>query len=191
MKRAKKQKQEQVNFRTTPDVKARIQAEADARGNTFNNEVNRRLRDSLAAPDQQDLTHVPGLLAIATTMNVAGQAACLHSSLSGAATSPAKWWDDPYAYDQAVRAANRIFEVLRPAGKISNPSALSGKVGTLDLGAVAENYGVGIANGVIAEIASDEPTTTTAVARAPKLRTDLGDHLVSRLRTYISKGKRK
>ncbi|MDO8398914.1 MAG: hypothetical protein Q7T45_13945 [Bradyrhizobium sp.] len=190
MKSAKKQKQEQVNFRTTPDVKARIQAEADARGITFNKEVNRRLQDSLAAPDQHDLTHVPGLLAIATAMNVAGQYACLHSSLSGA-TAPTKWWDDPYAYDQAVRAANRIFEALRPTGKISKPTLLSGKAGTLDLGAVAENLGVGLANGVISEIASDEPTTTTAIARAPKLRADLGADLVTRLRAFKKRGQPK
>jgi hypothetical protein len=186
LKRQKKQKQEQVNFRTTPDLRARIQAEADARGITFNKEVNRRLQDSLAAPDDHDLTHVPGLLAIATTLNVVGQAASVHSSLSGA-TAPTKWWDDPYAYEQAVRGANRIFEALRPAGKIAKPSLLSGKAGNLDLDAMAENLGVGFANGVISEIASDEPTTTTAIARAPKLRADLGDDLVSRLRAFKKK----
>lgn len=186
MKRPKKQKQEQVNFRTTPDLKARIQAEADARGITFNKEVNRRLHESLKASDDHDQTRVPGLLAIAVAMNAAGQASGLHSALA-ASGAPGQWWNDPYAYEQAVQAANRVFEALRPDGKIAQPRLLAGKAAGIDFDAIAKHFGVGIANGVISEIASEQPTSTTAAARAPKLRADLGDELVARLRTFQSK----
>lgn len=33
-----------------------------------------------------------------------------------------QWIDDPYAYDQAVKAATRVLEALRPPGSIENPS---------------------------------------------------------------------
>lgn len=186
MTRQKKQKQEQVNFRTTPDLKARLQAEADARGLTFNKEINRRLQESISAPTDLDLTRVPGLLAVATAMNSAGQAAAFHSTLAGSPQTP--WWNDPYAFDQAVMAANHIFEALRPAGKIATPRLLSGKAGGLDLEMLSANFGIGVANGVISEIGTEVPTSSVAKARAPKLREDLGDELVSRIRSFRKKG---
>jgi len=56
---------------------------------------------------------------------------------------------------------------------------------------VAEHFGAGIANGILSEIASDEPTSGTAIARAPKLRRDLGEDLIARVRAFVRPAGRK
>ena len=104
----KKPKQIQTNFRTTPDMKQQLEAAAEANGRTFNKEVNERLKASLGAPEGADQTNVPGLLAIAAAMNAAGQYAGRFAP-TFTADGAQKWWNDPYAFEQAVQAANSNF----------------------------------------------------------------------------------
>jgi hypothetical protein len=144
------------------------------------------LNESLDLAEAEDHTRVPGLLAVAAAMNAAGQQAAFTSTFT--VDSAQQWWNDPYAFDQAVRAANRIFEAMRPAGKIAPPPGMSGMAGTLDMGKVAENFGVGYANGILSEIANERPISTTAVTRAPKLRRDLGEELVRRIQSSRGDG---
>lgn len=168
-----------VNLRVKLELRERIAAAANANGRKITPEIISRLEVSLASPDAGDHTQVPGLLAVAAAMNAAGQQAGFASTfkLDGAQ----RWWNDPYAFDQAVQAANRIFEALRPPGEIAPPPGLDGMAGTLDMGKYAQNLGVAYADGILSEIASDEPTSTTAITRAPKLRRDLGQELVQRI----------
>ena len=79
--------------------------------------------------------------------------------------------ESPYAYDQAVQAATRILELMRPLGEVVVPVEHE----------TAEIMGKAAANGVIYSILSNPPTGI-AKDQAPLLRTLLGS-LVRRLRS--------
>ena len=66
-----------------------------------------------------------------------------------------KWFDIPYAYDQAVRAADSILEALRPAGDPQLPKHMRGPEGEL-LHAVeaGQRLGERVAAGVLKWVAS-------------------------------------
>ena len=166
-------KQKQVNFRTTDELQRRLDAAAKRRDHSLNKEINRRLEESLVGPDRADQTYVPGLLAVAAAMNSAGVFACISSfKLEGSES----WWNDPYAFDQAVQAANRVFEAMRPVGPITKPKNSAAIRADL-----VEHVGVGCANHVLSEVEIGEQP------RAPKLRSDLGDALVQRVKQFNAK----
>ncbi|WP_068021037.1 TraY domain-containing protein [Rhodoplanes sp. Z2-YC6860] len=169
-----------INLRVAPELRARLDAARAASGRTLTAEIIARLENSLTSPDDTDQTFVPGLLAVAAAMNAAGYSAGFASTFD--AGRAAKWWDEPFAFSQAVAAAQHIFEALRPPGAVELPAAFKGTAKGIDVQALIGAMGTGIANGILAEIASDEPTSATAIARAPKLRRDLGSDLVARIR---------
>jgi hypothetical protein len=88
------------------------------------------------------------------------------SSLEGAKD----WLRSPWAYDQAVSAASRVFDAFRPKG---DPSPPDGQEHMLNLGR-------DFASGILNEIARGEARVSINAARTDELRRQLGD-LVERL----------
>jgi hypothetical protein len=75
------------------------------------------------------------------------------------------WLRNPWAYDQAVHAAGRVFEAFRPKGDPSPP----------DGQAHMQNLGRDFASGILNEIARGEARISVNAARTNELRRELGD----------------
>jgi hypothetical protein len=118
--RMAKQKLEQTNFRTTPDLKRRLEAAADAGGRSFNKEVNKRLAESFDPSRQLDpvLLNDPILFAmmivVAKAMKRTGDFALLLKD-EAKTKNEHDWHADAYVYALAVDAAIEVFNLLRPA----------------------------------------------------------------------------
>jgi len=123
------------------------------------------------------------LLVLGETMAIAGRQAAFMKSLGDKRAE--NWSQSPYAFSQIVQAADRVFEAIKPDGDSSPPRL--GKTEAIDLDQIAKNFGRGIADGILAEIASNEPTTSTAITRAPRLRRFLGEVLVDRVKRFTRK----
>lgn len=114
-----KQKQVQTNFRTTPEMKQRLEAAAHASGLTFNKEVNRRLAESFDPGRQLDpVLADPVLFAMMIVMakamkKTAELALLLKSNRDDAEPD---WHADAYVYAMATDAAIEVLNLMRPAG---------------------------------------------------------------------------
>ena len=177
-----------LGLRVTPETKKALDVAAKQSGRSQSQEAEIRIEQTLASErsllEGLDLAYGPALagllLVAAEAMKEAGQHAGFASHV--AQSAPKEWWQNPYSFDQAVQAANRIFERLKPGGDASVPPPLSGLAGGQDIGAMFGSLGVGLADGILREIASqDHPPSSFARERGPRLRKALGDTMVERL----------
>ncbi|MBR1249181.1 hypothetical protein JQ609_19910 [Bradyrhizobium sp. AUGA SZCCT0169] len=118
-----KQKQIQTNFRTTPEMKARLEAAAESNGLTFNKEVNRRLAESFDPrreldPVLSDSVLFGMIIVIAKAMMKTGMPVLL---LTDHTKNEREWHRDPYAYARAVEAATEVLNLFRPEGEEAPP----------------------------------------------------------------------
>jgi hypothetical protein len=84
--------------------------------------------------------------ALAGVMDKAGRTA---ATLSGAPD----WLTDPYCYDQALKAAQRVLEALRPPGEVRQPTFDKAQVVEAVPGLIArmlDSIGTGIAETALA-----------------------------------------
>src|SRR5713226_8088659 len=163
----------QISVRAKEPLRLQLEAAAKARGVSMNNEIidrlqrsfenDRRIEEIFGGRDVYGMMRV-----IAAAVHETGLSAGFFatSSLEGAKG----WLRNPWAYDQAVRAALRVFEALRPAGDPSPPDAQEHM----------QNLGRGFASGILDEIARGEARVSTNAARTDELRRELG-HLAERL----------
>jgi hypothetical protein len=121
----------QLGLRVTPALKKNLDAAAEQSGRSQSQETELRLERSF---DRQGLIsdalelafgrEAGGLgLAVTAVMNVAGRSAA-HWKAEGTGVPREKrvaWIDDPYAYDQAMRAAIAMLEQARPEGDPAAP----------------------------------------------------------------------
>jgi hypothetical protein len=169
---AKKQKPIQTNFRTSPQVRDRLQKFANARGVSINREINDRLERSFIGDALQlGLSEAsPELFAVlnmvAAAMNAAGRVASFGSTFDE--EKALAWHTDPFAFAQAVKAAQTIFEACRPPGAagIAQHNAL-------------DHLGDGFANAILEEAATGKARTAATAARAKILRELIGDDLAA------------
>ncbi|HYI30319.1 MAG TPA: toxin-antitoxin system HicB family antitoxin [Bradyrhizobium sp.] len=187
-------KSKNFTFRGTGDLHERLRLAAQKSHGSVSEEIEARLLESFDTAQKVDTVFenrtLYGIMRlVATAMNSAGETAGGHSRAShNSEHGPENWHNDPHGFDQAVKAANRIFEALRPQGEIKPPKfgkARRGDDSLLDLEEFAVNLGQGFANGLLYEIASDEPTTGAAVKRAPEFRRDLGPAIVERIKAFV------
>ena len=148
-----------MGLKVTSDIKKRLDNAARASGRTQSQEAEARLERSFdhqeLLPQVLGLTYGRQLAAMLLMLGDAMKATGESAGFSATAVRPSailegtqKWFDIPYAYDQAVRAANRILEALRPAGDPQTPKHMRGTEGELHLGDVAERLGERVAAGV-------------------------------------------
>jgi len=115
-----------LGFRVTPETKAKVEAAAAAGGRSISQESELRLERSF---EQQAL--LPQVLALAYGDHLAGVLMAIGAAMrdgcqsarfiTGAALKPDQPLESPYAFDQAVIAANAILERLRPPGDRTAP----------------------------------------------------------------------
>jgi hypothetical protein len=97
-----------------------------------------------------------------------GRLAGFHSG--GSVKAADAWIDDPYAYDQAVKAVDTILEAMRPAGNVDPPTL---KKSDPYIEAVFRELGSGLARGQLSSLAG-QPMTREDRNQSKELREDLG-----------------
>jgi len=109
--------------------------------------------------------------------HTAGHGALLYSNLF--VDTPEEWVDDSAAYEQAVLAANRVFDALRP------------KQASDEAPVPPTDIGVDTADGILGEIAKQSGQGRPSLRqRTELLRQALGPELIARLKSTLeSKGK--
>ena len=136
-----------LNMRTTQEVRSKLESAAKASGRSLAQEVESRLDRSF---ERQGLLSEVMELAygshLAATLMHLGRAMARtgrHCGFMKNRTIEAadNWFLDPYAFDQAVQAANWFLEGVRPPGDVALPKVLA-----------AETQGVGM----LPEEAADE-----------------------------------
>ena len=80
------------------------------------------------------------------------------------------WLDNPYAYDQAVQAAQIVLESLRPEGEVTCP-------GPPELQELGVAIGRGIANGITEELATGSARTIPSASEAADKAVFMAVHL--------------
>jgi hypothetical protein len=116
----KKTAKAQVPLRVLEPLRAQLSKAAKAHGVSMNAEITRRLERSLERDDWLGGQRVAALVeAIGTAMRVTGENAAFIAT--GRPREDGAWLDQPYAFDQAVKAAQAILEQFRPMGEIVIP----------------------------------------------------------------------
>lgn len=181
----------QINLRVPPDLREQLQRAAEARGVSVTREINDRLAASFgheAAIDAAIGNRT--LLGLLRLVGVAMQGAGKFAAFASAVASHDKrqeWIDNPYAYDQATRAALTILDALRPPGEIEVPRIpVAETVGEGPGGEAADllnrRMGDSHARGVIYSVTT-HPPAGVAKDEAPHLQVLIAG-LVDRLRSY-------
>ena len=164
----------QVSFRTREPMRSALETAAKARGVSMNTEMNERLMRSFEDEVKLDAEFARVQLyailrVVAQTVDHAGASSAIVSSMTTGA--PKNWVDNPFAYDQAVKAALYIFNQFRPSGDIaaSTPSS-----------APMRDLGEEFAKGVVETLLEEKPTMIGDASIPPRSHRDLG-HLFDRL----------
>jgi hypothetical protein len=154
-----------LGLKVRSDIKELLETAARASGRTQSQEAEARLERSFdhqeLLPQVLELAYGRGLAGVLLMLGEAMKTTGESAGISATAIGPSftlegarRLCDIPYAYDQAVRAAGKIFEALRPTGDPQTPKHMRGTEGELYLGDVAEHLGERLAAGVLAEAAS-------------------------------------
>jgi hypothetical protein len=179
-----------LSLRITAELFELLDQAAKAKGRPLSQEAElrleyaardeRRLGDTLALPYGPQLAGLIELLAT-VLRDVGPQAAFKAASLAG---GPATlddvygWMNNPFAYDQAVKAAMLAFEAFRPEGnpvlsRLSGPKVLPGP--DLDLNEAYRNIGAGMMQTELAAVADPKQArTATSQQLSAEVRQKLG-----------------
>jgi hypothetical protein len=169
----------QVSFRTREPLRAALELAAKARGVSMNTEMNERLmrsfEDDVNLETEFARVQLYAILrVVANTIDHAGTSSAVVSSMSTGA--PKSWTDNPFAFDQAVKAAMYVMNAFRPSGDIASATPTAPQLREL---------GEEFAKGTI-EALLEEQSTTIGDAQIPsRARRDLG-HLFDRLQQKAS-----
>lgn len=180
----------QIGLRVPDELRDQIQMAASQRGVSVNKEITDRLQNTFdedvrISSNRENDNLYAVLRVVAAAMELAGPSAAVTSTLNPDAMK--MWLENPFAYDQSVKAAVAILDALRPPGR-GDPHPAGA--------AIAKLLGLGAAKSVLEEAASGQARTNnpTAIARAKKLNADLGS-LAERIQQFNlltpKRGKRK
>jgi hypothetical protein len=131
----------QLNLRIKEPIRQKIEESARDHGVSMNAEMVDRIQKSFdidgTIGDIFGSSQIFGIMKIiASTMNEMGRSEYYRSQR--ALDLGDRWLSDPYAYDEAMGAAVRVLEALRPKGEIVAPIPL-----TLPDGTVLSSRGIG------------------------------------------------
>jgi hypothetical protein len=185
-----------LGLRVTPQIKEQLDGTARQHGRTQSQEAERRIELTFRAEDQfeQGLELIYGrqlgglLTLLGHVIREAGRSAGFTSSntLEGAEG----WMSNPYAFDQAVEAANAVLEALRPVGDPSPTADLPkgqpfGPAG-VDLGGLYRNLGVSMAGPYLAAIVDPEAAISADLHRfGADVAGKLGETVTARIKRNI------
>jgi hypothetical protein len=121
-------KRHPLNMRTTKETRLRLEKAAALAGRSLAQEVEARLersfdRESLL-PDVLELAYGSRLAALLVTIGEAmtDTGSLLGFAATGTLEGSRNWMDNPAAYDQARRAADRILNASTPSGEMKSPN---------------------------------------------------------------------
>ena len=138
-----------LGLRVTPELKAKLDSAAKDSGRSQSQEVELRLEQSLrsegALYEALDLAYGRELTAVVLTLARALHFTGTRTAFVSKFTEEGieKWMSNPYAFDQAISAANVVLEAFRPEGKVEVPThiALDFSGLTTPLDELGEGYG--------------------------------------------------
>ena len=164
----------QLGARVREPLRIALESAAASRGVSMNAEINERLmrsfEDEVKLETEFARVQLYAILrVIANTMDHAGGSTAMMSNMLTGETK--NWVDNPFAYDQAVKAANYILERFRPPGDIASATPNSPQI---------QNMGEEFAKGAVESLIEEEPTVIGDTQIPPRSHRDLG-HLLSRL----------
>ena len=169
-------KRHPLNMRTTHAVREKLERAATDSGRSLAQEVEHRLEKSFERegllPEVLELAYgrqLAGLLmALGWAMRDAGRMAGFHKHATLEASE--QWTDDPYAYDQAMKAVGAILVAARPEGDPTPPERKHPALAAL------ARYGGQMIGGSIAEMLADKryEATATEGEQAEPIRRLLG-----------------
>jgi hypothetical protein len=164
----------QVSFRTREPLRDALESAAKARGVSMNTEMNERLmrsfEDEVKLETEFARVQLYAILrVVANTMDLAGGSTAMMSNMLTRAAK--NWVDNPFAYDQAVKAANYILDQFRPPGDIAEATPNSTQI---------QSMGEEFAKGAVESLLEEETTVIGDTQIPPRSRRDLG-HLFNRL----------
>lgn len=117
----------QLKLRLREPLRRALETAAKKRGASINYETTRRLEQSFVADQQLDQAfggrEIYGLMRVVSTAFVEAGMIAAHS------VSAQNFVENPFAFDQAVHAANKVLEAFRPAGEIMPPANVTGLSG--------------------------------------------------------------
>lgn len=119
-----------LGFRVTTDLKRRMELAAQRNGRSISQEAEFRVEHSF---DRDDL--LPEVLTLKYGRQLAGVVMLLGLAMklagetnafikTGDSNKAKQWMDDPFAFDEAVKAVNLILEKLGPKASVEFPPAL-------------------------------------------------------------------
>jgi Arc-like DNA binding dprotein len=170
-----------IGLRTKEALRARLEKAAHRSGRSMNAEIVERLEQSFSREAEASRLFDAffggadffGLLKlVSSAMQEAGRSAGFYSAKS--IEGSIGWMDNPYAYDQAVKACSRVLEAYRPKGKVEVPSDSEG--------VPLNDIGRGYANAVLAQMLGNQTQTQFFNQdRAAEVKEALGAAVVDRL----------
>lgn len=186
-------KRNNLTFRTRDRLYERLEQAAAASGRSVSEEIEHRLEHSFlegrSLLDALTLAygspHAGMLLLIAETMKAAGTTA---ATIAHPGKLAPEWIDHAYAFHQAVCAAEKILVAAAPEGDVTPPTNLfSGQIPELglDLDQIKSNAGVGVAVGMLTEVASGNPIKLSSGERTQMLRRLLGAPIIQRIAKFL------
>jgi hypothetical protein len=157
----------QISVRAKEPLRAALESAAAERGVSMNTEIIERLmrtfEDEVKLEAEFDRRQLYAILRIAAVaMDHSGNSAVIVSG------TRSNWVDNPFAYDQAVKAALHVLNAFRPLGEISGPKSFP-------------TLGEDFAGGILEHIAAEEPISIGDASVPPRSHRELG-HLIARLR---------
>lgn len=202
MKPAEEGKRVSLGLKVSPAIKTRIDAAAKENGRTQSQEAEARiertfredrlLTELLEAAYGRRLAGI--LLTLGSAMKTAGTVGAFRSTFTLDAV--VEWPSNPYAFDQAVTAATRLLEAMRPTGPIEKASVQVTEVSLVVDPATGErrlepsadargdnaldSLGAGSANGVLHAIALERAPGDFAEL-GEQVRKLLGPEIVNRI----------
>ena len=147
-----------IGIRAPRELKERLEVAALAAKRSLSTEAQFRLEWSFA-----ETAYPPEIAAlaelIARAMDETGKRICTPNQIAG--NAPVHWFDDPYAFDQAIKAARRLLVQSRPTGD-RKPHGLWARFKGLPDGVgpgddIADRVGKRIADGILESIRGRQP----------------------------------
>lgn len=144
-------KSKNFTFRGTLDLHEKLRVAANEHGRSVGDEISARLGRSFDSDlDVERVFSSPQLFALMRAISVAMERAGRQSAQLKSMTPEevSTWYRDPYAFHQAVQAAERLLHSFRPAGKPIPPHT----PGNEALNSFAKSVGPSVAMTLLTEI---------------------------------------
>jgi hypothetical protein len=171
-----------LGLRVTPHLKAALDDAAAGSGRSQSQEAELRLERSFynqtLTAEVMALRYGTALAGLALTVCELMKATGQHAAFEATATLQGmeRWWENPYAYDQALQSVTAMLEAFRPAGEPELPriARMKGGPSELDFELIYKNLGSRTTHQLLMEIASDEYEPRGPKERVAFLRSLLG-----------------